>query len=100
MRRFPGYFLKEKWVGVDDATARSICNPFREHLAPALGITHRFVARTVLSFRTCAYNPTNARIILHDPKRSGPVIEVVELARVEKNGAAISASRQKTVYRT
>ncbi|MGS8953445.1 [citrate (pro-3S)-lyase] ligase, partial [Salmonella enterica subsp. enterica serovar Infantis] len=33
-----------------------------------------------------------------DPKRSGPVIEVVELARVEQNGTAISAYRVRQLY--
>ncbi|HAU6886038.1 TPA: [citrate (pro-3S)-lyase] ligase [Salmonella enterica subsp. enterica serovar Ball] len=93
---FPGYFLKEKGV-VDDCHCQIDLQLFREHLAPALGITHRFVGSEPFCPLTCAYNQ-RMHDILHDPKRSGPVIEVVELARVEKNGAAISASRVRKLY--
>ncbi len=93
---FPGYFLKEKGV-VDDCHCQIDLQLFREHLAPALGITHRFVGSEPFCPLTCAYNQ-RMHDILHDPKRSGPVIEVVELARVEKNGVAISASRVRKLY--
>lgn len=68
---------------MDDCHCQIDLQLFREHLAPALGITHRFVGSEPFCPLTCAYNQ-RMHDILHDPKRSGPVIEVVELARVEK----------------
>lgn len=82
---------------MDDCHCQIDLQLFREHLAPALGVTHRFVGSEPFCPLTCAYNQ-RMHDILHDPKRSGPVIEVVELARVEKNGAAISASRVRKLY--
>ncbi|HEX4499701.1 MAG TPA: [citrate (pro-3S)-lyase] ligase [Scandinavium sp.] len=93
---FPGYFLKEKGV-VDDCHCQIDLQLFREHLAPALGITHRFVGSEPYCSLTCAYNQ-RMHEILHDPSRSGPAVEVVELARMEKNGMAISASRVRKLY--
>lgn len=67
---FPGYFLKEKGV-VDDCHCQIDLQLFREHLAPALGITHRVVGSEPFCPLTCAYNQ-RMHDILHDPKRSGP----------------------------
>lgn len=93
---FPGYFLKEQGV-VDDCHSQIDLQLFRQHLAPALGITHRFVGDEPFCPLTRAYNQ-RMHDILSDPNGSGPVIEVVELARMEKNGAPVSASRVRKLY--
>lgn len=93
---FPGYFLKEQGV-VDDCHSQIDLQLFREHLAPALGITHRFVGSEPFCPLTRAYNQRMHRY-LSDPQDFSPAIQVVELPRAEKNGAAISASRVRKCY--
>lgn len=93
---FPGYFLKEQGV-VDDCHCQIDLQLFREHLAPALGITHRFVGNEPFCPLTRAYNQ-RMHDMLSDPNCSSPAIEVVELARMEKNGAPVSASRVRKLY--
>ena len=93
---FPGYFLKEQGV-VDDCHCQIDLQLFREHLAPALGITHRFVGNEPFCPLTRAYNQ-RMHDILGDPNRRGPAIRVVELARMEKNGAPVSASRVRKLF--
>ena len=92
---FPGYFLKDKGV-VDDCHCQIDLQLFREHLAPALGVTHRFVGSEPLCELTRNYN-LRMRQLLEVPG-DAPTIEVVELARVEKEGAPISASRVRKLY--
>ncbi|MEE9655305.1 [citrate (pro-3S)-lyase] ligase [Kluyvera ascorbata] len=93
---FPGYFLKEKGA-VDDCHSQIDLQLFREHLAPALGITHRFVGNEPFCPLTRAYNQ-RMHDILGSPHGRAPAIEVVELARMEKGGAPISASRVRKLY--
>lgn len=93
---FPGYFLKEQGV-VDDCHSQIDLQLFRERLAPALGITHRFVGDEPLCALTRAYNQ-RMHERLSSPDGSGPAIQVVELARMEKNGAPVSASRVRKLY--
>ncbi len=88
---FPGYFLKEK--GCETAIARSTAT-FR-NICPALGIPIVLVGSEPFCPSDRASAPATFYTI---PKRSGPVIEVVELARVEKNGAAISAFASENPY--
>ena len=65
---------------------------FRNHIAPALGITHRFVGTEPFCPTTEKYN-NDMMVWLQDPVRgSGPEIEVVEIPRTEHDGTAISAS--------
>jgi [citrate (pro-3S)-lyase] ligase len=66
-------------------------NIFRNHLAPELGITHRFVGQEPLCVVTNEYNQQMKKI-LSRPSTS-PSIEVVELERIEYKGEPISASR-------
>jgi len=82
---FPSYFTK------DTELAHAHCavdvEIFLKHIAPALGITRRYVGTEPYSPVTEIYNETMK-------KRLIPAgIELVELARIEKSGAAISASR-------
>lgn len=93
---FPGYFLKEKGA-VDDCHSQIDLQLFREHLAPALGITHRFVGDEPFCPLTCAYNQ-RMHDILSSPHGRGSIIDVVELARMEKGGAPVSASRVRKLY--
>ncbi|HED5887277.1 TPA: [citrate (pro-3S)-lyase] ligase [Salmonella enterica] len=87
---FPGYFLKDKGV-VDESHSQIDLQLFRDHLAPALGITHRFVGTEPNCQLTRAYNQKMKTLL-------APTIEVVELPRTEKEGAAISASRVRKLY--
>ncbi|HDG1691729.1 TPA: [citrate (pro-3S)-lyase] ligase [Kluyvera georgiana] len=93
---FPGYFLKEKGT-VDDCHCQIDLQLFRERLAPALGITHRFVGDEPFCPLTRAYNQ-RMHNILGDPHGNGPAIEVVELARMALGGAPVSASRVRKLY--
>ena len=93
---FPGYFLKDKGV-VDDCHCQIDLQLFREHLAPALGVTHRFVGSEPLCELTRNYN-LRMKELLEAPGET-PAIQVVELERVEKDGAPISASRVRKLYK-
>jgi [citrate (pro-3S)-lyase] ligase len=75
---------------VDDCHSQIDLQLFRERLAPALGVTHRFVGSEPLCELTRRYNQ-RMRQLLEAPG-DAPAIQVVELARVEKE-APISASR-------
>lgn len=87
---FPGYFLKEQGV-VDECHSQIDLQLFRQHLAPALGITHRFVGSEPTCALTRAYNQKMQALLT-------PEIEVVELNRTEKQGEAISAFRVRKLY--
>ncbi len=78
---FPGYFLKEQGV-VDDCHSQIDLQLFRERLAPALQITHRFVGTEPLCPLTRNYNQ-RMKSLLEAPGDTPP-IEAVELARIEK----------------
>ena len=93
---FPGYFLKDKGV-VDDCHCQIDLQLFREHLAPALQITHRFVGCEPLCSLSRNYN-LRMKELLEAPGET-PAIQVVELERVEKDGAPISASRVRKLYK-
>lgn len=87
---FPTYFIKDK-CQIDALYTELDLNIFRNHIAPELGITHRFVGQEPLCVVTNAYNE-HMKKILSSPSESPP-IKVVELARVEYQGEPISASR-------
>ena len=80
---FPGYFLKDKGV-VDDCHCQIDLQLFREHLAPALQITHRFVGSEPLCSLTRNYN-LRMKELLEAPGET-PAIQVVELERVVPPG--------------
>jgi len=87
---FPTYFIKDK-KQIDSLYTELDLNIFRNHLAPELGITHRFVGQEPLCVVTNEYNQQMKKI-LSRPSTS-PSIEVVELERIEYKGEPISASR-------
>jgi len=82
---FPSYFLRED----DDVTtiqARLDARIFKEHIAPALGITKRYVGHEPYSAATAIYNEA-----LQQEFAGSPQLEIVE--RLRADGAYISASR-------
>lgn len=82
---FPSYFLRED----DDVTtiqARLDARIFKEHIAPALGITKRYVGHEPYSAATAIYNEA-----LQQEFAGSPQLEIIE--RLRADGAYISASR-------
>jgi len=92
---FPSYFLKERKV-VDHGWAGIDLLLFREYIAPALGITHRYVGTEPLDVVTNMYN-TDMKYWLHDAPSGAAAIAVVEVPRVSINGDPISASAVRTL---
>lgn len=79
---FPTYFLKR----LDDAADTQMLldlDLFRRHIAPALGATVRFVGTEPTDRLTHRYNQ-----LMHEV-----LADVREIARLEKEGNAVSASR-------
>lgn len=91
---FPTYFIKDK-KQIDSLFTELDLNIFRNHLAPELGITHRFVGMEPLCVVTNEYNQQMKRILSRST--TSPVIEVVELERIEYKGEPISASRVRAL---
>lgn len=83
---FPDYFLKEQ-ADITRCTAELDIALFTRRIAPALGITLRFVGTEPLCPVTAAYN----RAMHQD--FAGSDVQLVELPRLEQNGAPISASK-------
>jgi len=88
---FPNYFLKDK-ADVDSSHAALDLKLFRENIAPALKVTHRFVGSEPLDRVTHAYNQ-EMRYYLHEDASSAPVVDVVEVERILFDRLPISASR-------
>lgn len=81
---FPTYFLKR----LDDAADTQMLldlDLFRRHIAPALGATVRFVGTEPTDQLTRRYNQ-----LMHEV-----LTDVREIARLEKDGNAVSASRMR-----
>ncbi len=87
---FPGYFLKDRGI-VDECHTAIDLRLFRERIAPALGITHRFVGTEPFCPVTRKYNADMKHWLAEAPLAAAP-IAVVEVERVTKAGQAISAS--------
>lgn len=87
---FPTYFIKDK-AQIDSLYTELDLNIFRNHLAPQLGITHRFVGAEPLCVVTNEYNQQMKQLLARPSEF--PPIEVVELERIEYDGEPISASR-------
>ncbi len=94
---FPTYFIKDKGE-VNELHAKLDLSVFRNHLAPALGISHRFVGTEPYCVVTNNYNK-NMKKILENPDGKSNPIEVVEIKRVEQDGKAISASRVRELLK-
>lgn len=87
---FPTYFIKDKKC-IDSLYTELDLNIFRNHLAPQLGITHRFVGEEPFCVVTDEYNKQMKKILLAPSEF--PPIKVIELPRIEYNNEPISASR-------
>jgi [citrate (pro-3S)-lyase] ligase len=88
---FPGYFLKDKGT-TDRSWAAIDLLLFREYIAPALGITHRYVGTEPFDPVTNNYN-ADMKYWLDKAVSTAERITVVEVPRESVNGAPISASR-------
>ena len=90
---FPTYFLPDR-----DQAGAAQCHLdveiFGRHLAPTLGITRRYVGTEPLSALTDDYNRTLAARL---PEYG---IELRQIERLERGGAAISASRVRKLLKT
>ncbi|WP_353612875.1 [citrate (pro-3S)-lyase] ligase [Mangrovibacter phragmitis] len=89
---FPAYFLKDTGK-VQRAWSEIDVLIFRDAIAPALGITHRFVGSEPFCKITRQYNQK-----LHSLLRG--YITVVELPRIKADGQAISASEVRRLLKT
>jgi len=87
---FPSYFIKDRCIVETCDTAMDLLM-FRQHLAPALGITHRYVGTEPFCRLTRKYNQ-DMRTWLEDPALAGPPVQVAELPRLEIGGRPVSAS--------
>ena len=94
---FPTYFIKDKG-DVNELHAKLDLNIYRNHLAPKLGITHRFVGTEPYCTVTNNYNK-NMKNILEDKNGSSNIIKVIEIQRVEYDNKAISASRVRALLK-
>ncbi|WP_310606846.1 [citrate (pro-3S)-lyase] ligase [Buttiauxella brennerae] len=87
---FPCYFIKEQGV-LNHCHTEIDLKIFRQYLAPALGVTHRFVGTEPFCAVTATYNQ-DMRHWLETPMLQAPPIELVEIERLQYHGMAISAS--------
>lgn len=95
---FPCYFLKE----IETAQRCYIeldVKIFRRYIALALGITHRFVGTEPYCPLTAQYNRSLRYWLKSRSELPAPAIELVELQRLEENGAPISASSLRAVLK-
>ncbi|MFN1128525.1 [citrate (pro-3S)-lyase] ligase [Lelliottia nimipressuralis] len=89
---FPAYFLKESGK-VQQAWSEIDVLIFRDFIAPALGITHRFIGSEPFCDITRQYNQTLHQLL-------APAIKVVEMPRIKVTGNAISASEVRRLLKT
>jgi len=96
---FPGYFLRDSQLISQTYSAIDLLI-FRQYIAPALGITHRFVGTEPYCHVTAQYN-RDMRVWLEEPGRSAlPTVSVVEILRkCQSSGWAISASEVRALLK-
>ena len=93
---FPSYFIKEQGL-VEDLYVEIDLKLFRQAIAPALNITHRFVGSEPFCAVTAEYN-RNMHLWLEQAEMAAPKIEVVEIERKDYGELAISASAVRALY--
>lgn len=93
---FPDYFLKDSGI-VESAYLEIDLRLFRQHIAPALGITHRFVGTEPTCAVTAEYN-RKMHYWLEEAEMDEPKIEVIEIARKAEENLPISASTVRKLY--
>lgn len=93
---FPRYlsyhFLKETGK-VQQAWSEIDLLIFRNHIALALGVTHRFIGSEPFCDITRQYNQTMHQLLAGS-------VEVVEVPRIKATGTAISASEVRRLLKT
>ncbi|WP_312951932.1 [citrate (pro-3S)-lyase] ligase [Superficieibacter sp.] len=89
---FPAYFLKESGR-VQQAWSEIDVLIFRDFIAPALGVTHRFVGSEPFCDVTRQYNQTLHALLT-------PRIAVIELPRIKVSGHPVSASEVRRLLKT
>jgi [citrate (pro-3S)-lyase] ligase len=94
---FPSYFLKDRGI-VDQCHTALDLIIFREHVAPALGITHRFVGTEPYCPVTRKYNDDMKHWLMQSIS-TAPALNVVEIERKAAAGKAISASEVRRCLR-
>ncbi|PWI33407.1 [citrate (pro-3S)-lyase] ligase [Vibrio albus] len=87
---FPSYFLKDEGVVNYCHTAVDL-QLFRDYIAPALGVTHRFVGTEPICKVTRFYNQQMHQWLTTPSLESSP-ITLVEIPRCEEGELPISAS--------
>ncbi len=96
---FPSYFLKEQKVINETYSAMDLLI-FRRYIAPALGITHRFVGTEPHCAVTAQYNDAMHYWLEGSDNAISRAISVVEIDRKTTiNGRAISASDVRQLLR-
>jgi len=88
---FPGYFLKDQGI-IEHSWAAIDLLLFREYIAPALDITHRYVGTEPFDPVTNNYNAEMKRWLEQAPSAAAP-ITVIEVPRASTRGTPISASK-------
>jgi [citrate (pro-3S)-lyase] ligase len=86
---FPSYFIKDACVVEACSTAIDLLM-FRRYIAPALGITHRFIGNEPFCRLTRKYNEDMFEW-LENISEEGKPVHVVEIPRLEVAGRAVSA---------
>lgn len=90
---FPSYFLKDEQQ-VDHAYAAIDLLLFRNYIAPALGLTHRFIGTEPFCPVTAAYNAQIHYWLGSENINAYPALDIVEVQRqTDHGGMPISASR-------
>lgn len=89
---FPTYFLPDR-DSADAVRCGLDVEIFAGHIAPALGISRRYVGSEPFSAMTAQYNRALADAL---PSRG---VELVEIPRLEREGQAVSASRVRALLR-
>ena len=84
-KTFPSYFLKEG-ANVTQVQAQLDATIFKDHIAPAMGITRRYVGEEPFSFATNIYNAVMGEVFKGH-------IESIIIKRKGALGQAISATR-------
>lgn len=93
---FPAYFLKDMGSAEQCCTAIDLLL-FRNFIAPALGITHRYVADEPFSATTRQYN-ADMRHWLRTAPTGTPALVVVEVPRLQSRGVPISATEVRRLW--
>ena len=89
---FPEYFIRDK-ARLKEISCRLDLTIFAPRLAPALGVTRRFVGEEPLSAVTREYNEQMKAFL------PGRGIAVTEVPRLQAAGGPISASRVRELWR-